>query len=199
MAFICGIDEAGRGCIAGSLFIASVMLDECKFNSFKQLDIRDSKQLTQAQRQSRANSIQDFLKENEGKIKIVSFSADTIDSKGLSQCMWIGLKDLLLHAKENKCSSIIFDGNTNFGINEIQTLIKGDSKHILISAASILAKISKDSEMIVLHDLYPQYNLKCNKGYLTKAHIESILKYGYTQIHRKSYRIKSLESNLFKN
>ncbi len=197
MALICGIDEAGRGCVAGSLFIASVILDECHFESFKKLDIKDSKQLTQAQRQERADSIQEFLKEHEGKAKIVSFDSVSIDSKGLAQCMQMGLKELLLHAQKNQCKSIIFDGNTNFGLHSIETLIKGDSKHVLISAASILAKMSKDSEMLALHDLYPQYNLKSNKGYLTKAHIESIAKHGYSLVHRKSYHIKALESRLF--
>lgn len=197
MALICGIDEAGRGCVAGSLFIASVMLDECYFESFKKLDIRDSKQLTQTQRQERADSIQEFLREHGGRVKIVSFDSINIDSKGLGQCMQMGLKELLLHAQTYQCKSIIFDGNTNFGLHSIETLIKGDSKHVLISAASILAKTNKDSEMLTLHDLYPQYNLKSNKGYLTKAHIESIAKHGYSPVHRKSYHIKALESRLF--
>lgn len=197
MAVVCGIDEAGRGCVAGSLFIASVLLDEYYFEAFRKLDIKDSKQLTQAKRQERADSIYEFLAKYGGKAKIVSFSANTIDKMGLSHCMQTGLKKLLTHARQYQCDSIIFDGNTSFGIRDIHTLIKGDSKHVLISAASILAKTSKDSEMLNLHDLYPQYNFQNNKGYLTKTHIESILQHGYTPTHRKSYYIKALESRLF--
>ncbi len=197
MALICGIDEAGRGCVAGSLFLAGVILDECYFHAFMQLGIKDSKKLTYTQRVRIAATIQDFLSQHNGIAKIVNFQAQTIDNKGLSQCMRTGLNTLLAYAATHQCATIIFDGNTNFGIHGIQTLIKGDNKHPLIAAASILAKSSKDSEMLALHETYPQYNFKKNMGYLTKAHIACIAQYGYTAVHRKSYHIKALETRLF--
>ena len=197
MALICGIDEAGRGCVAGSLFLACVILDTSHFEDFWQLGIKDSKKLTSHKRNHIAALIKDFLKQNLGYAKILSFCSETIDNKGLSHCMQMGLMQLFSYAKEKQCYKILFDGNTNFGIKGIETMIHGDSKHVLIGAASILAKESKDSEMLAQHKIYPHYNFKENKGYLTKEHINSISQYGYTPIHRKSYYIKALESSLF--
>ena len=197
MALICGIDEAGRGCVAGSLFIACVILDTSYFEDFCLLGIKDSKTLSQNKRNYISALIKDFLKQKLGYEKILHFNSKMIDNKGLSHCMQMGLMQLFSYAKEKQCKQILFDGNTNFGIKGMDTMIKGDKRHVLIGAASILAKESKDSEMIIQHTKYPHYNFKENKGYLTKKHLDSIIKHGYTPIHRRSYHIKALESSLF--
>lgn len=197
MSLICGIDEAGRGCVAGSLFLACVILDTTHFESFLEIGIKDSKKLTQKKRSHIATLIKDFLRLNMGYEKIVRFDSKIIDNKGISYCMQSGLEQIFSYAKAKKCQMVVFDGNTNFGIKGIETIVNGDNKHVLIGAASILAKYSKDSEMEKEHKNYPYFNFKENKGYLTKKHLESIVKYGYTPIHRKSYRIKALESSLF--
>ncbi|RDU64236.1 ribonuclease HII [Helicobacter didelphidarum] len=196
----CGIDEAGRGCIAGSLFIAAVILSHDKIDRFRALGIRDSKQLNYKERMNKKDSINDFLRSNHGISMILNFSAQEIDKYGLSKCMQKGLTTLYNFALTNQSCEVIFDGNTNFGIQNLQTLIKGDSKNILIAAASILAKCAKDCEMIEYDKLFPQYEFKNHKGYLTAIHKERIKKYGYCEIHRKSYHIKNLElptTNLF--
>lgn len=86
----------------------------------------------------------------------------------------------------------VFDGNCNFKIPHLKTLVKGDSKLHAISAASILAKSAKDAEMLTLDKEYPQYGFAHNKGYGTKAHLSAIKQYGFCKIHRKSYHIQSL-------
>ncbi len=180
---ICGIDEAGRGCIAGSLFMCGVVCEESALKNISNLT--DSKKLTRKQREMiYANAL-------ERKIRhfIVSFSANEIDSLGLSKCLQNGLESI-----KNSLDSphYIFDGNTNYGIKDIKTLIKGDSLVPQISLASIIAKVHKDRESDVLHAQYPQYNFYKHKGYCTKTHIKLIARYGYSPVHRKTFRIKSL-------
>ncbi len=89
------------------------------------------------------------------------------------------------------------DGNTNFGVSEVKHLIKADTLVPEVSAASILAKVSRDKIMCELHETYPNYDFKSHKGYGTKSHIELIKKFGYSKIHRKSFRLKALEPSLF--
>ncbi|WP_299545785.1 ribonuclease HII [uncultured Helicobacter sp.] len=182
-AQFCGIDEAGRGCVAGSLFVCGVILD--KLPELLKNSLKDSKTLSQKTRDTLANSLKDYV-----TFKIIKKDAKRIDTKGLSVCLKEALQEILntLYAP-----FYVFDGNCNFQIPHLKTLIKGDSKLHTISAASILAKSAKDAEMLELHDLYPHYDFAHNKGYGTKAHIQAIKTHGLSQVHRKSYRIKSLE------
>ena len=180
MQQICGIDEAGRGCIAGSLVIAGVVLK-------KSIDgLMDSKKLTELKRER----LYPIIIEN-SEYHIVSFSSEQIDKKGLSVCMKEALEEIkkVFHGYH-----IIFDGNTNFGVDNIKTMIKADDKVAEVSAGSILAKVTRDREMVKDALLYPEYGFEKHKGYGTKNHIEAIKKYGYSVLHRKSYKIKSLES-----
>ncbi|MDO9207463.1 MAG: ribonuclease HII, partial [Sulfuricurvum sp.] len=91
----------------------------------------------------------------------------------------------------------LYDGNCSFGIPGLKTLVKADATVPEVSAASILAKVSRDREMIELSSLYPQYGFEGHKGYGSSAHIEAIRKYGYCDIHRKSFKLKSLQATLF--
>jgi len=176
---ICGIDEAGRGCIAGSLVIVGVVLNRA-------IDgLMDSKKLTESKREK----LYPLIIEN-SKYHIVSFSSEDIDKKGLSNCMKEALKEI----KEVFYGyHIIFDGNTSFGVENIKAIVKADESVAEVSASSILAKVTRDREIIKNSIIYPQYGFDKHKGYGTKAHIEAIKKYGYCPLHRKSYKIKSLE------
>lgn len=173
---ICGIDEAGRGCIAGSMFMCGVIL----YDNFD-IPIKDSKQLSEKTR----FKLLDKIKQN-CKYHIVKKTPKEIDEYGLSMCLKESLQEIIYTLKADK---YIFDGNCNFKINKIETLIKGDSKLSCISAASILAKCAKDTEMIDIHDKYRCYNFQKNKGYGTKEHMLAIEKYGLCDIHRLSYKI----------
>ena len=188
---ICGIDEAGRGPIAGPLVVAGCILNEkCKMKSEKWYEmLTDSKKLSAKKREE----LFVIIKKN-SIYHIVFVDNKTIDKKGLS----FAIKSALLEIKNRlTAKKYLFDGNSNFGFEGIETIIKGDAKIKEISAASILAKVSRDKYMLEIADNYPMYNFKKHKGYITKEHIEEIKKYGFSEIHRKSYKLKALEPTLF--
>jgi len=176
---ICGIDEAGRGTLAGSLFIAGVILTS------KVDGLRDSKKLSPKRREE----LFDRIVAN-SKYHIYSASSEEIDKSGLSAVIHNGLKEIISNLEAEK---YIFDGKAKFGIDELDTIVGGDNLVDEISSASILAKVSKDREMIQFGKLYPQWGFEKHKGYGTKAHIEAIKKFGLSPIHRKSFKIKQLQ------
>ncbi|MDQ1326014.1 MAG: ribonuclease [Campylobacterota bacterium] len=93
----------------------------------------------------------------------------------------------------------LFDGNSTFGTKHIDTMVKADEKIAEVSAASILAKVTRDREMIALAQKYPQYGFENHKGYGTKAHIQALLRHGRCEVHRRTFRVKELDkSSLFK-
>jgi len=183
---ICGIDEAGRGPIAGPLVMAGVVLKE------NITGLRDSKKLTEKKREILFDEIK-----NKSIYKIVEVDNKTIDEKGLSWAIRYCLENIV---KEIKADKYIFDGNSKFGVEILETLIKGDDKVAEISAASILAKVTRDRFMLKMAEIYPNYDFQKHKGYITKLHIEKIKEFGYSDIHRKSYKVKALnQRSLFES
>jgi ribonuclease HII len=177
---LCGIDEAGRGPIAGDLVVAG-----CILNSHVD-GLNDSKKLNEKKREA----LYEIIIKN-SSYHIVKFSAKEIDDNGISICM----KKALLEIMKNLTSKeYLFDGNTNFGINNLPTMIKADGKIPEVSAASILAKVTHDRNIINDAKKYPQYQFQKHKGYGTALHVEMIKKYGYCEIHRKSYKLKALNT-----
>ncbi|MEA3290091.1 MAG: ribonuclease HII [Campylobacterota bacterium] len=179
MENLCGIDEAGRGPFAGPLVVAGVVLKK----PIKELD--DSKKLTEKKREA----LFDKIKENSFN-HIVFKDAKTIDEKGLSWCLKTSIEEIM---KALKADEYLMDGNTSFGIQNLNHMIKADAKIKEVSAASILAKVSRDRYMCEISEKYPQYNFHKHKGYGTKAHIDALKEYGYSEIHRRSFKIKKLE------
>jgi len=176
----CGIDEAGRGPIAGALVVAGVVLTN-KIDGLK-----DSKKLTQKRREELYNIIK-----NNSKYYIYEVEAKKIDEIGLSKA----IKEALLAIKKHfNGFNFIFDGNSSFGVRGIETLIKADDKVECVKAASIIAKVYRDNQMIEFAKKYPEYGFEKHKGYGTKAHLEAIAKFGYCEIHRKSFKI-NIHSN----
>lgn len=183
IAMICGIDEVGRGCVAGDMLVCGCILKK------EILGLRDSKKLSEKKR----NEFYEIIIKN-SDFKFCWYSSELIDEKGLSWC----LKDSILQIqKELKANVYIMDGNTNFNIQNVQAIIKADDKIPSVSAASILAKVTRDEYMQKMHELYPHYAYNSNKGYLSKAHLEAIRKFGISPIQRKSFKIKEFEKNLF--
>ncbi len=181
---LCGIDEAGRGPLAGSLVIAGVVLK----NPIEGL--MDSKKLTEKRREA----LYPLVIENSA-YHIVSFSAQEVDSMGISKCLHLGLQSIQKHLPEVE---YLFDGNSTFGVENITTMIKADSKVAEVSAASILAKVTHDREMIEMAKKYPEYGFEKHKGYGTKSHIEALLKYDRCEMHRKTFRVKGLDDPVLK-
>ncbi|MCQ2930538.1 ribonuclease HII [Helicobacter pylori] len=186
---ILGIDEAGRGCLAGSLFVAGVVCNGKTALEFLSMGLKDSKKLSKKKRF--------FL---EVKIKthgevgffVVKKSANEIDHLGLGVCLKLAVQEIV----ENGCplaDKIKIDGNTAFGLDKryphIQTIIKGDETIAQIAMASVLAKASKDREMRQLHVLFKEYGWDKNCGYGTKQHIEAMSKLGATPFHRHSFTL----------
>ena len=180
---LCGIDEAGRGPLAGGLTIAGVIL------SRPIEGLNDSKKLTEKKRETLFVTICE-----NSTYHIVRFTPIEIDELGLSACLASGLREIMTVFGE---ADYLYDGNTSFGVSGIRTMVKADATIPEVSAASILAKVSRDREMIALADRYPQYGFEGNKGYGSSAHIEAIRRYGYCDIHRKSFKLKALQPTLF--
>ncbi|EDN5857083.1 ribonuclease HII [Campylobacter jejuni] len=171
-----GIDEAGRGALAGPMMMAA-----CKLN--KKLDgLCDSKKLSEKKREE----LYEIIIKNSNYL-ILAFSSEQIDTLGLSTCLKTGLKLIKKHFKAE--NNFLYDGNTNLGINGIKTQIKADASILQVSAASILAKVSKDRVMNFLAKDFPCYEFEKNKAYGTKAHKEFIAKFGICKLHRKSFKL----------
>ena len=176
---LCGIDEAGRGPFAGPLSVAGVILK----SDIKELD--DSKKLSEKKREK----LFDIIKEN-SFYHIVFTSAKEIDELGLSICLQNSIKEIMLNIEAEQ---YLMDGNTAFGIENLEFLIKADAQIKEVSAASILAKVSRDRYMCEIANKYPEYSFEKHKGYGTKVHTDAIIKYGFCEIHRRTFKIKKLE------
>lgn len=178
----CGTDEAGRGCLAGPVTAAAVLLPE-NFN----LDLlNDSKQLSEKTREKLRPIIEDLS---------ISFSVTHIEPLIIDE---INILNASIRAMQESILQlnptplyIIVDGNRFKPLNDIpfSTIIKGDSKYMSIAAASVLAKTYRDAYMDKIHEEFPMYNWKQNKGYPTKEHREAIKKYGTTKYHRMTFRL----------
>ena len=180
---LCGIDEAGRGPLAGDLVIAG-----CVINNHIE-GLNDSKKLTEKKRETLYESIV-----KNSRYHIVTFSPKEIDDNGISACLKRGLIEIMSNVQAQE---YLFDGNTTFGVSNLQTMIKADAKVAEVGAASILAKVTHDRNILKDAQKHPQYHFEKHKGYGTKLHVEMIKKHGYCEIHRRSYKLKALEATLF--
>ena len=176
---LCGIDEAGRGPLAGSLVMAGVVL------TGNVEGLADSKKLTEKKREKLFEQIVQNSRHH-----IVIFTASQVDELGISKCLQTGLKQIKLQLP---ACAYLFDGNSTFGVDDLQTMVKADDKIAEVSAASILAKVTRDREMLTFAKIYPQYGFESHKGYGTKAHIEALAKYDRCEVHRRSFRVKELD------
>lgn len=178
----CGIDEAGRGCLAGPVTAAAVILNE----NFAHAVLNDSKQLSERKR--------DFLKPII-ELESISFGVAHIYQDKIDKINILNASILAMHHAIDLLNPyphfIIVDGNKFKPYKNIpfETIIKGDGKFMSIAAASVLAKTYRDDYMIRIHDEFPMYNWKQNKGYPTEEHRDAIKKYGITKYHRKTFRL----------
>ncbi|WAC03448.1 ribonuclease HII [Lacinutrix neustonica] len=178
----CGTDEAGRGCLAGPVTAAAVLLPKDFNNTF----LNDSKQLSKKKRE--------FLKPII-EAEAVSFAFThvfeaEIDTVNILNASIIAMQRSIIKLVPTP-EFIIVDGNRFKPLRNItyKTIVKGDSKYLSIAAASVLAKTYRDAYMAQIHEEFPMYNWKQNKGYPTKEHRDAIRKYGITKYHRKTFRL----------
>ena len=179
MNYIVGIDEAGRGPLAGPLVIAGVILPP----GYKNDNINDSKQITEKKRRE----LFEIIKQDALEIKINIVDVETIDKLNIYDATKKGMEEIIRRI-DLKYDAIFVDAMPLSNVKKpVLSLIKGDQLSISIAAASIIAKVTRDDIMIELDKYYPYYDLKNNKGYGTKKNMLALEEFGATPIHRKSY------------
>lgn len=179
---ICGIDEAGRGCIAGPVVAAAVILPKNFTNEL----LNDSKQLTELQR----NKLRPIIEQH-----ALSFGVGIVDNHKIDEVNILQATYLAMHQAidklNQKIDKLIIDGNRfkPYRSIEHQTIIKGDGKYIEIAAASILAKTYRDEIMESMHEEFPLYHWQKNKGYPTIEHRKAIKEFGSCEYHRQTFQL----------
>ena len=177
-----GCDEAGRGCLAGSVYAAAVILPDDYQNDL----LNDSKQLTEKRRYQ----LREIIERDAVAWAVGIVTPEEIDKINILNASILAMHRALDQLKVRP-EAIIVDGNRFKPYNNIPhtTIVKGDGKYLSIAAASILAKTYRDDYMNQLAEEYPQYDWLSNKGYPTKKHRDAIRQYGITPYHRKSYNL----------
>ena len=179
-----GIDEAGRGSLAGPVTAAAVILGE----NFENKKLNDSKKLSPKKRLE----LKKYIEKNALAYSIAFVNSSHIDKNNILNSTFKAMH-LSLNGLDIKPDFLLVDGNLFKPYKDLKhkCIIKGDQKYENIAAASILAKTYRDEYMSNLHMKFPEYNWIKNKGYGTKFHIDMITKFGRTKYHRKSFQIKS--------
>lgn len=182
---VAGVDEAGRGPLAGPLAVAAVILPLGIYLPF----LNDSKKLSEKRREA----LYDIIKEKALAYSVVFIDRETIDRENIYQATQRGMYDAILKLSPSP-EKVLIDA---MPLDKLQiphlSIVKGDSKSASIAAASVLAKVTRDRFMKEIDAIYPEYGFKNHKGYGTKAHIEAIKKYGPCPMHRTSFEpVKSL-------
>ena len=177
MKLVAGVDEAGRGCLAGPVVAAAVVFDEYYFNS----DIDDSKQLSAKKREK----LFEIIKKEAISYSIVSVGPRRIDKLNILQASLLAMK---LAVKRVKADLVLVDGNCKIETHLPQrTIVHGDAISIHIGAASILAKVWRDRLMDSLSEKYTKYRFEKHAGYCTPTHLQALKEHGPCKIHRYSY------------
>ena len=182
----CGVDEAGRGPLAGPVFAAAVILPD----GLEDIGLNDSKKLTEKKR----NALFDVIKEKAIAWSVASADEKEIDSLNILNATFLAMKRAVDGLPVRPDLALI-DGNRRpgTGIAE-EAIVKGDAKSVSIAAASVLAKVSRDRYMLELDKKYPEYQFAKHKGYPTALHYEMIKKYGISPVHRLSF-LKTLDKH----
>ena len=177
-----GCDEAGRGCLAGSVYAAAVIFPP----DYQNADLNDSKQLTDRRR----HLLREVIERDALAWAVGIVTAEEIDKINILNASILAMHRALDGLKVRP-QAVIVDGNRFKPYQQLPstTIVKGDGKYLSIAAASILAKTYRDDYMDQLAEEYPQYDWKRNKGYPTRAHREAIRQYGITPYHRRSYNL----------
>jgi ribonuclease HII len=185
-----GCDEAGRGCLAGPVFAAAVILPK----DFRNEILNDSKKLSRKQR----DELRAIIEKDAIDYSVMSIDNLKIDAVNILNASILAMHHSLSGLK-TKFEFIIVDGNRFKPYKKIphQTIIKGDGKYMSIAAASVLAKTYRDEFMESEHEKFPHYHWLDNKGYGTEKHRKAIIEFGQTPLHRKSFVLKELNPQLF--
>ena len=178
-AAVCGVDEAGRGPLAGPVYAAAVILPEgCIIEG-----VNDSKKLTEKKREA----LFDIIKEKALSYCVATASEKEIDEINILNATYLAMQRAI-EGLEIKADYAMIDGNRMPKLDiDGECIVKGDGKSMSIAAASILAKVSRDRYMLEMAEKYPQYQFEKHKGYGTKLHYEMLDEFGPSEIHRQSF------------
>lgn len=185
-----GCDEAGRGCLAGPVYAAAVILPKDYHHNL----LTDSKLLSEKDR----NSLRKDIEANAIDYAVTGLDNLKIDEINILQASVLAMH-MSLDKLKKKFGFVIIDGNYFKPYKKVphQTIVKGDSLYFSIAAASILAKTYRDEFIIKAHDEYPMYGWSTNKGYATATHRAAIMKHGQCPLHRRSFILKEMQLDLF--
>ncbi len=184
-----GCDEAGRGCLAGPVVAAAVILPK----NFRHETLNDSKQLTARQR----SGLREIIMNSALAWNVAFVDNEEIDELNILRAS-VKAMHLAIKGLSREPQFLLIDGNRFFPYNSIKhcTVVKGDSIYFSIAAASILAKTYRDEYMDKLHIEFPHYGWDRNRGYPTRYHRDAIIKYGLTPYHRKTFRLTDTQLHL---
>ena len=185
-----GCDEAGRGCLAGSVFAAAVILP----NDFHHPWLNDSKQMTEARR----NKLREIIEREAVAWHVAEVTAERIDRINILNASIEGM-NIAIEALDPHPEFVVIDGNRFHTSLDIawRTIVKGDGKYANIAAASVLAKTHRDEYMLRLAEEFPMYGWNKNKGYPTRQHRLAVREYGLSPYHRKSFNHEIDQLELF--
>jgi ribonuclease HII len=182
---VAGVDEAGRGPLAGPVVAAAVIFAP----GVTIAGVNDSKKLTEKKRETLFLRI----REQAVSVGIGIVGHEVIDRINILQASFLAMNKALEHLSV-KPQQLLVDGNFfRHELYPVENIIKGDALSHSIAAASIIAKVTRDAMMMELHEQYPQYGFAKHKGYGTSSHIEAIRAHGYSPVHRRSFHVGSLE------
>lgn len=176
---ICGVDEAGRGPLAGAVFAAAVILD----SAYPIKGLRDSKKLSEVKRDQLAIQIKQYAK----SWCIAQASEQEIDQLNILQATMLAMQRAVQGLSITPSLALIDGDRSPVLMMASQAIVKGDDKVAAISAASILAKTARDASLIKLHTQYPQYGFDQHKGYPTVQHLERLREHGVSPVHRQTF------------
>ncbi len=192
--YILGVDEAGRGPLAGPVCLGFVLMEKGFYGKYKRAKNsvpagRDSKKMSTKERDRWFGSVKEMKKMGQCRYFFVMKSAKFIDKHGISLSIKKSITEALIKNKINKNNTLVLlDGALRAPfVYKQKTIIKGDEKEKIISLASVVAKVSRDRLMIKLSKKYPKYGFEKHKGYGTKEHKKMIWKYGLSPLHRKTF------------
>jgi ribonuclease HII len=200
MTHIVGIDEAGRGPLAGPVSVGAVRILNDPSTSLRVKKffkgIKDSKQLSAEERELWYSLALEAKKRGELDFSVALVSERVIDTHGIAYAVRLGIRRCLKRLEVSEESQIFLDGALKApeAFKHQLTVIRGDEKIPVVSLASIVAKVTRDRKMVRLARQFPQFSFEVNKGYGTRVHLSALEKYGLTAIHRRSF-LKNLTFN----
>lgn len=193
-----GADEVGYGCLAGPVVVCGVMAP----SDWSLAGLNDSKKLSEKKRLLMRDKLNKLIEDEEIWFHIAERSSTLIDKVGIAVSLKDSYIECIIYLDKYKDCEIITDGILKFdnlGVDDynIKSVIKADTTIPTVMAASILAKTYRDEMMKKLHDSHPMYNWKKNVGYGSTEHIAAIKEYGLSPLHRRSYKVKSIDSSIY--